>query len=122
MRGTLLILIISFASAEGKGIIVPDDLKKRFYNLATNIEEYVLEDHEYYMTSQIKSYDLQSVVKTDEELFELLNNTEVLDNDLKKLGNSVLQKVRESRLKKIIKLPKPIPKSKVTYNYFSSID
>jgi len=122
MRGTLLILIISFATAEGKGIIVPDDLKKRFYNLATNIEEYVLEDHEYYMKSQIKSYDLHSVLKTDEELFELLNNIEVLDKDLKKLGNSMLEKVKESQVEKIIKLPKPIPKSRITYNYFSSID
>lgn len=122
MRWTLLILIISIVSAEGKGIIVPNDLKKRYYNVATKIEEYVLEDHEYYMTSQIKSYDLQSVLKTDEELLSLLNNVEVLDKDLKKLGNLVLQKIKESQVEKKMKIPQSIPKSKITYNYFSSVN
>ncbi len=122
MRLTLLILIISSVCAEGKGITVPDDLRKRYYNVATKIEEYVLEDHEYYMTSQIKSYDLQSVLKTDEELFELLNDNEVLDKDLKKLGKSVLKKIKESQVEKKMKIPKPIPKSRITYNYFSSIN
>ena len=122
MRLAIMILSISFVGVDAKEITVPNELRKLYYNIATRIEVHVLKDHEYYMTSQIKSYDLQSVRKNNEELLSLLNDIEVLEKDLMKLGKSVLQKIKESQVEKKMILPESIPKSRITYNYFSSIN
>lgn len=122
MRLALLILIISIVGVDAKEITVTNELRKLYYNMATRIEVHVLENHEYYMTSQIKSYDLQSVLKNNGELLSLLSNVKVREKDLMKLGKSVLQKIKESQVEKKMILPESIPKSRITYNYFSSIN
>ncbi len=122
MRLAIFILIISIFSMDAEEKSVQKDVRQRYYNVATRVEKYVLEDQEYYMTSQIKSYDLQSVLNTNGELLSLLNGDEVLENDLMKLGKSVLQKIKESQVEKIIILPESLPKSRITKNYFSSIN
>ena len=122
MRLTIFILIISIFSVDAKEKTVPKVVRQRYYNAATRVEEFVLEDHEYYMTSLVISYDLQSVLKTNGELLSLLNADEVLESDLIKLGKSVLQKIKESQVEKIMILPESLPKSRVTNYYFSSIN
>jgi hypothetical protein len=107
---------------DAKEKTVQNDVRQRYYNVATRVEKYVLEDHEYYMTSQVKSYDLQAVLKTNGELLSLLNADEVLESDLIKLGKSVLQKIKESQVEKIMILPESLPKSRITNYYFSSIN
>ena len=122
MRLAIMILSISIVGVDANERIVPNELRKLYYNMATRIEVHVLKDHEYYMTSQIKSYDLQSVLINNGEILSLLNDIEVLEKDLMKLGKSVLQKIKESQVEKKMILPESIPKSLITYNYFSSIN
>ncbi len=122
MKLAILLLVTSIWCVDAKEITVQNDVRQRYYNVATRVEGYVLEDHEYYMNSQIKSYDLQSVLTTNGELLSLLNADEVLENDLMKLGKSVLQKIKESQVEKIMILPEPHPISRITNNYFSSIN
>ncbi|MCH7764710.1 MAG: hypothetical protein IIB95_13410 [Candidatus Marinimicrobia bacterium] len=120
--GIIIYLIFGIVFMNGEEKSINDDIRTRYYNMATRIEVHVLEDHEYYMTSQIKSYDLQSVLINNGELLSLLNDVEVLEKDLMKLGKSVLQKIKESQVEKKMILPESIPKSRITYNYFSSIN
>ena len=120
--GIIIFIILGKVFINGEEKSVQKDVRQRYYNVATRVEKYVLEDQEYYMTSQIKSYDLQSVLNTNGELLSLLNGDEVLENDLMKLGKSVLQKIKESQVEKIMILPESLPKSRITKNYFSSIN
>lgn len=122
MRLAILFLVTSIWCVDAKERTFQNDVRQRYYNVATRVEGYVLEDHEYYMTSQIKSYDLQSVLTTNGKLLSLLNADEVLENDLMKLGQSVLQKIKESQVEKKMILPESLPKSRITNNYFSSIN
>ncbi len=120
--GIIIFIIFGTVFINGEEKSVQKDVRQRYYNVATRVEKYVLEDQEYYMTSQIKSYDLQSVLNTNGELLSLLNGDEVLENDLMKLGKSVLQKIKESQVEKIMILPESLPKSRITNYYFSSIN
>ncbi|MFQ6678572.1 MAG: hypothetical protein ACE5D0_09680 [Fidelibacterota bacterium] len=122
MRLVILLGFISTLCLNAKENSVPIKVKKHYYNIATRIEEHVLEDYEYYMTSIIKSSDLQSILNADEKLFLLLHKPDLLENDLIKQGKSIVQKINESRIEKMMNLPETIPKSRITKYYFSSIN
>ncbi len=122
MRPVILFWFISVYGLNAQEKSIPIEVKKQYYNIATRIEEHVLEDHEYYMNALIKSSDLQSVLKANEKLFLLLHKSDLLENDLIKQGKSVKEKMDESRIEKLIVLPEPIRKSRITNYYFSSIN
>jgi len=122
MRPVILFWFISVYGLNAQEKSIPIEVKKQYYNIATRIEEHVLEDHEYYMNALIKSSDLQSVLKANEKLFLILHKPDLLENDLIKLGKSVKEKMDESRIEKLIVLPEPVRKSRITNYYFSSIN
>jgi len=110
MKIVIFLFLTICLTLYGKEKNIQSDVKQHYYNLATRVEGHILEDHEYYMTSQIKSYDLQSVLNVNRELLSLLNNDKVLENDLMKLGNLLLEKLNESQVEKIMTLPESLPK------------
>ena len=112
-------LVLSLTAEDN---LVGQDILDRFNLLCTRIEWVIKSDHEYYMMDVTRAYGLQSVRNENDNLYEVLLQSQVYEKNLLNAGKSVLKELRNSQKQKILILPEIMVKSKVTIYSFSSVN
>lgn len=122
MKRIVFIWVALVLSLTAEDNLVDQDILDRFNLLCTRIEWVIKSDHEYYMMDVIRAYGLQSVRNENDNLYEVLLQSQVYEKNLLNAGKSVLKELRNSQKQKILILPEIMLKSKVTIYSFSSVN
>ena len=121
IKFVFLVMVLSPIVCSQDGI-VDKDILERYTQLCTRIEWSIKSDHEYYMTGLSRSYSLQSVRNSNDQLYVILGTDPVLEVELLKKGKNVLKEIVKGEVSKKYSFSNNNRMRNVTYFSFSSIN